>query len=97
MVIGIWTKSNLLTSLNPDLNARIEEIPVVWNKQDLMMVLKKGCENLNVMLTEERMNNLIEDSFGNVGMLQTLAYNILEEENIFETWKGKPKRICSKV
>lgn len=85
VIIGVWTQSNLLIYLNPDLSGRIEEISVLWNQLDLKKVLLKGCESLNVSLSDELVGSLVDDSFGNVGILQTLAYNILEEEEIFDT------------
>lgn len=85
VIIGVWTQSNLLIYLNPDLSGRIEEVSVLWNQLDLKKVLLKGCESLNVSLSDELVVSLVDDSFGNVGILQTLAYNILEEEEIFDT------------
>ena len=85
VVIGVWTQTNLLIYLNPDLSGRIEEISVLWSELDLRKVLIKGCEHLNVTLSDEIIRNLVNDSFGNVGILQTLVYNVLEEEEIFET------------
>lgn len=35
VIIGVWTKSNLLIHLNQDLSSRIVEIPVSWSNQDL--------------------------------------------------------------
>jgi len=85
VVIGVWTQTNLLIYLNPDLSGRIEEISVLWSELDLKKVLIKGCEHLNVTLSDEIIRNLVNDSFGNVGILQTLVYNVMEEEEIYET------------
>lgn len=85
VVIGVWTQSNMLIYLNPDLSGRIEEISVLWNQNDLRKVLEKGCEKLNVTLDNIIMENLVNDSFGNVGILQTLTYNLMEKESIYES------------
>ena len=85
IIIGVWTQSNLLTYLNPDLTGRIEEVSILWREEDLKKVLQKGCHNLDIKITESIMDNLIKDSFGNVGILQTLVYNLCEEESIYET------------
>lgn len=89
VVIGVWTQSNLLTFLNPDLSGRIEEVSVLWNPEDLRKVLIKGCKELNASLSYEIENCLVEDSFGNVGILQALAYLVFEKEGIFSTLNNK--------
>lgn len=85
VVIGVWTQSNLLIYLNPDLSGRIEEVSVLWDSTDLKQVLSKGCESLNMSLSEGITDKIVEDSFGNVGILQALAYNLFEKEGIYET------------
>jgi len=85
IIIGVWTQSNLLTYLNPDLTGRIEEVSILWSEEDLKKVIEKGCHNLKITMSESIMDNLIKDSFGNVGILQTLAYNLCEEESVYKT------------
>ena len=47
IIIGVWSQSNMLIFLNPDLSGRIEEIPIYWSDEDLKRVLKKGGDALN--------------------------------------------------
>lgn len=85
VIIGVWTQTNLLSYLNPDLSGRIEELSVLWKDGDLMAVLDKGCKNLNVTMPNEIKSKMVGDSFGNVGILQALAYNYFEKLGVFET------------
>jgi hypothetical protein len=35
VIIGVWTQSNMLIHLNPDLSGRIEELSIYWSDEDL--------------------------------------------------------------
>lgn len=86
IIIGVWTQTNLLTSMNPDLTGRIEELEVSWSDNDLEHVIEKGCKALNITIDSEIVKNIIQDSFGNVGILQSLLLKLVEEQaNIEET------------
>lgn len=80
VLIGVWTQTNLLTSLNPDLTGRIEEISIFWTAEDLRSVISKGSTCLNVEIDESIKEALVNDSFGNVGILQILLLKYLEDE-----------------
>lgn len=41
-IIGVWSQSNMLLFLNPDLSGRVHEMPIDWNPQDLRQVLEMG-------------------------------------------------------
>lgn len=86
IIIGVWTQTNLLTAMNPDLTGRIEEISISWTAADLRQVIHKGCGHLNISIDQAIEDNLISDSFGNVGILQALLLKLIEDEsNIEET------------
>ena len=80
VLIGVWTQTNLLTSLNPDLTGRIEEISILWTPEDLHSVISKGTVFLNVAIDESIKDSLVNDSFGNVGILQILLLKYIEDE-----------------
>lgn len=80
VLIGVWTQTNLLTSLNPDLTGRIEEISILWSHEDLKAVIEKGSAVLNIGIDKELKKTLINDSFGNVGILQILLLKLVEDE-----------------
>lgn len=80
IVVGVWSQSNLLTSLNPDLTGRIEEMSVFWDKADLLAVIRQGCEHLKVGIDPTIENQMVNDAYGNVGILQKLVLYYLEDE-----------------
>lgn len=92
IVVGVWSQSNLLTSLNPDLSGRIEEMSVLWNETDLLAVIKKGCGYLNIGIDNNITQQMINDAYGNVGILQKLILYYLEDEcgieETFPCFKG---------
>ena len=94
IIVGVWTQTNLLTFMNPDLTARIEEVPIFWSDDELREVIDKGCEALNIYIDERISEKVIQDSFGNVGVLQSLLLKLVED--IAEIEKTcDPKRLIS--
>lgn len=79
VIIGIWTQTNLLTSLNGDLTGRIEEVSVLWNDEDLYCVIQKGCNALKIQFSPPILADLVKDSFGNVGILQSLLLRLVDD------------------
>ena len=80
IIIGVWAQTNLLTYMNPDLTGRIEEISVSWEDDELRQVIRKGSNALNIEIDSHIENEMIHDSFGNVGILQSLLLQLVEEE-----------------
>lgn len=93
VIVGVWVRRNYLTHLNPDLAGRISEVSVYWNTEDLRAVLRKGCRELRVEMSREVESRIVQDSFGNVGLLQTLALETLDQSGITE--KGFFSQKCS--
>ena len=90
IIIGVWSQTNLLTSMNPDLTGRIEEISVSWSDGELGQVIELGCAALNIEIDAGIARDMISDSFGNVGILQSLLLKLVEDEaEIEETQKVK--------
>ena len=83
VIVGVWTQSNLLIYLNSDLTFRAHEISIYWDSKDLISVLDKGCDTLNIKFNEEIKENIVGDCYQNIGLLQTLTQMYLKEEKIF--------------
>jgi len=83
-IVGVWSQSNMLLHLNPDLSGRVHELPIEWSKDDLARVLKKGGDALHLDFSHRMMDKLTEMSFGNVGLLQKLTLMTLDEAQIQE-------------
>lgn len=89
VIIGVWSQSNLLLDLNPDLAARINEMSIYWSSVDLKNVIDKGSKALNIEISDDITALTISDCFGNVGILQNLIINTLDEAAIFEKQDSK--------
>jgi hypothetical protein len=88
-IIGVWSQSNLLIHLNPDLSGRIEEMSIYWNDDDLNLILEKGGNALGLEFSERVKARLREECFGNAGILQKLVLNILDALGITEEQNPK--------
>lgn len=80
IIIGVWTQTNLLTYMNPDLTGRIEEISIEWTDDELRQVIDNGSQALMIQINDNIKNDMICDSFGNVGILQSLLLRLVEDE-----------------
>lgn len=85
VVIGIWSENNLFLHLNPDLSGRVEERSIKWSDAELKKVVEKGSRALNITFSKEISGSIISDSFGTVGIVQTLALKTLDKNKIYES------------
>jgi hypothetical protein len=85
IVVGVWHRNNYLTFLNPDLAGRIEEIVVEWSNAELSRSFELGCRALNLTTSETVSRSIASDSYNNIGILQTLAQNLMDEYDIRDT------------
>lgn len=95
VIIGVWVRRNYLIHLNSDLAGRIVEVSVYWTDQDLQRVLEKGSVHLNLEIDNEIQNKLIADCYGNVGLLQALTLEALDQSGIEE--KKDAKQFCRRL
>jgi len=93
IIVGIWRHMNYLTYLNPDLTGRMTEISVIWTKDDLAESLLKGASALNCEVPIRIVNNLVDDSYGNIGVLQSLALHLFDAFKI-DGWREE-RRVLS--
>lgn len=84
IIVGVWSQTNLLLSLNPDLTGRIHEVPIVWAPEELERVLLRGGLAMNIVFSDPVRQHLVNISFENVGILQHLALGTLDEYGIHE-------------
>jgi hypothetical protein len=82
VVVGVWSMSNMLIFLNPDLTGRIAEVPIYWSNDDLGEVMTNGGQALNISFSDPMKRLAIENCFGNVGILQTLVLGVLDHLGI---------------
>ena len=98
VIVGVWSQSNMLIYLNPDLAGRIEEVSVYWSNDDLMRILSKGGAALKLKFDQSFASECAKLSYGNAGILQALALKSLdalgittEADNIAEI--GNPEAL----
>jgi hypothetical protein len=84
IIIGVWSETNLLLHLNPDLSGRVHEISIDWTQDDLRKILVKGGEALKVHFSDEIQNHLAGLAYSNAGILQQLALLTLDEATFKE-------------
>jgi hypothetical protein len=84
IIIGVWSETNLLLHLNPDLAGRVHEISVDWTEDDLKKILIKGGEALKVHFSDDIQNHLAGLAYSNAGILQQLALLTLDEAEFNE-------------
>lgn len=85
IILGIWRERNRLTQYNGDLQDRVIELPVEpWTEEHLQELIRLGEKSLNIDMNDIK-NDLIKESFGNVGMLQELCKECCYDARIIET------------
>ncbi|WP_005224096.1 hypothetical protein [Marichromatium purpuratum] len=84
IIIGVWSQSNMLIYLNPDLSGRIEELSVYWSSEDLKRVLNQGGKALGITFAEKFKDAAASLSYGNAGILQALTLKSLDALGITE-------------
>ncbi len=85
IVLGIWREANRLIQFNGDLLDRVTEVPVEpWDKDDFKRVVARGSELLNVDFSEVE-EQLINDSFDSIGVVQEISKNCCIEAGVRET------------
>lgn len=73
IILGIWREANRLIQFNGDLLDRVTEVPVEpWDPEDFTKVIAKGETLLNVDFSEIK-DQLIEESFDSVGVVQEIC------------------------
>jgi len=85
IIIGVWSDTNLLLHLNPDLSGRVTEIPIDWNNADLTRILTKGGSALGVDIDPKMQDKLVELSYANAGLLQQLTLLTLDDAGLQES------------
>lgn len=89
IILGIWREANRLIQFNGDLLDRITEIPVEpWSVNDFKRVIKKGADLLNVDFSDIE-QQLIEDSFDSIGVVQEIAKLCCQLAGVNETVNKK--------
>lgn len=84
ILVGIWPEDHMLTYYNGNLDGRVEDLRLVWEDADLDAVLQKGCDALNIVMSDELRGALVGDAHGNVGLVQRLAEQVCLNADVTE-------------
>jgi len=84
VIVGVWTETNMLLELNPDLAGRVEEVPVSWTDAELKKIITQGGDALKITFSDKFLNTASHDAFGNAGILQILILKTLDSLGIQE-------------
>ena len=79
IIVGVWTQTNMLLTLNPDLTNRIKEVSLVWSKNNFYSLIDKGAEALGITFSSSIRDRLVANSFGNVAILQRIVLSTLDK------------------
>jgi len=82
VIIGVWSETNLLLHLNPDLTGRVTEIPIDWQNGDLSKIIQKGSDALNLEFSPQVTTQLVSLAYSNAGLLQQLVLLTLDDAGI---------------
>jgi hypothetical protein len=85
IIVGVWPEDHLLTYYNGDLDGRVEDVRLRWSSDELEQVLRRGADALNVEFAEDLIAAMVNDAYGNVGLLQRLAEQLCIAEGVTET------------
>lgn len=88
VITGVWLDENKLVIYNGDLTGRI--IPVnadTWKPAELCQVVKNGAGMLNIVFDEKFVNELVEESLGNVYYVQEACHRVCDMANVQQTQK----------
>ncbi|MEW2546583.1 hypothetical protein AB0910_12520 [Streptomyces sp. NPDC047002] len=93
IVVGVWPKTHLLSYYNGDLEGRVDDIHLLWEKEELKQVLEQGAEALRVKFSDALIDELVREASENVGLLQRLAEQVCAAGNIFDSRSGGNRQL----
>jgi hypothetical protein len=86
IIVGVWLEANRLVVYNGDLAGRITSIPAdTWTEKALCAVVRSGEPLLNVRFSEAVVDDLVERSQRNVGLLQEACRQMCIAHEVFST------------
>ena len=90
IIIGVWLEENRLSVYNGDLEGRLIALNSDrWDKEDLLEVIKKGEELLNISFDNKFKNELVTHCFDSVFIVQEVCLKACKLCNINETQQEK--------
>ncbi|WP_414586494.1 hypothetical protein [Scytonema sp. PCC 10023] len=86
IIIGVWLEENRLIVYNGDLTGRVIAVDAdKWTSNELLSVIDKGAELLNIQFSKEFKQTLIRESYDSVYIVQEVCAKACREKGISET------------
>lgn len=86
VIVGVWLEENRLIVHNGDLTGRVVAVNAdEWQHNQLRRVIERGEKMLNVNFNLEFKDDLIENCFDSVYIVQETCRNVCLEEGVTET------------
>lgn len=90
IIIGVWLEENRLIVYNGDLTGRVIAVDAdKWTSNELLSVINKGAELLNIEFTKEFKETLVRESYDSVYIVQEVCAKACREKEISETQRQK--------
>lgn len=86
IVVGVWLEENRLIVYNGDLTGRVVAIDAdEWSRDELLEVICKGEELLNIKMPEAFKEDLLENALESVAIVQECCRRAVRENGIYQT------------
>lgn len=86
IIVGVWREENRLITFNGDLTDRVFSVDVdAWSNENLREVISVGENLLNVQFSESFKEELLNNCFDSVHIVQEVCRQCLRSEGIFKT------------
>lgn len=86
ITVGVWLEENRLIVQNGDLTGRVIAVNAdTWEDAQLMKVIEKGEDLLNIEIDEQFKDGLISNSFDSVYIVQEVCREVCKREAISST------------
>lgn len=90
VIVGVWLEENRLIVQNSDLTGRVIAVNADnWDEEHLSKVIEKGDEFLNIEFDEEFKDDLINNCFDSVFVVQETCREACKIEDVQCTQSGK--------
>lgn len=86
VIVGVWLEENRLIVYNGDLTGRVIPIDADhWTRAELRAVIEAGEELLRIALPEEFKDELLDNSFDSVSIIQECCRRAIRSAGVFQT------------
>jgi hypothetical protein len=92
VIIGVWREKNRLIGFNGDLTERVISVDAdAWSQSELREVIASGEALLNISFDDQFKDQLIENSYSSVHLVQEACRRVCRSLGVFSTQKERRK------